>query len=190
LTIRSDEARERTEASFRKEERAKESTDAMMEYQANSRAVEGASIGQRGGRQGRRRLIIDALKQTHPRSTHLRCGLIGQRRAACTGSRKTASGSFFRFIDSPDRAECLALAEEKYLTHSNPDTDNSGRHAGSRRDRHYPNRDRQDRRIRAAVLFSVSKICHRRGIRQLTPVCESRLNPQFHWCFRASTRKQ
>ena len=35
----SDEARARAEASFKKEERAKEGTKAMMEYQANGRMV-------------------------------------------------------------------------------------------------------------------------------------------------------
>jgi len=40
LTTRSNEAaRARAEASFRKEERAKEGAKAMMEYQANSRMV-------------------------------------------------------------------------------------------------------------------------------------------------------
>jgi hypothetical protein len=39
MTTRSDEARARAEASFRKEERAKEGTKAMMEYQTNSRLV-------------------------------------------------------------------------------------------------------------------------------------------------------
>jgi hypothetical protein len=39
LTTKSDEARARAEASFRKEERAKESAEAMMEYQANVRIV-------------------------------------------------------------------------------------------------------------------------------------------------------
>jgi hypothetical protein len=39
LTTRSNEARTRAEASFRKEERAKEGARAMMEYQANSRKV-------------------------------------------------------------------------------------------------------------------------------------------------------
>ena len=39
LPTRSDEARTRAEASFRKEERAKEGARAMMEYQANSRIV-------------------------------------------------------------------------------------------------------------------------------------------------------
>lgn len=39
LTTRSDDARARAEASFRKEERAKEGAKAMMEYQANSRMV-------------------------------------------------------------------------------------------------------------------------------------------------------
>jgi hypothetical protein len=39
LTTRSDEARARAEASFKKEERAKEGAKAMMEYQANSRLV-------------------------------------------------------------------------------------------------------------------------------------------------------
>jgi hypothetical protein len=39
LTIRSDEARKRAEASFRKEERAKDGTEVMTEYQANSRMV-------------------------------------------------------------------------------------------------------------------------------------------------------
>ena len=38
-TTRSNEARTRAEASFRKEERAKEGAKAMMEYQANSRLV-------------------------------------------------------------------------------------------------------------------------------------------------------
>jgi len=37
LTTRSDEARVRAEANFKKEERAKEGARAMMEYQANSR---------------------------------------------------------------------------------------------------------------------------------------------------------
>jgi len=36
---RSSEARARAEASFRKEERAKDGAKAMMEYQANSRVV-------------------------------------------------------------------------------------------------------------------------------------------------------
>jgi hypothetical protein len=39
LTTESNEARARAEASFRKEERAKEGARAMMEYQANSRMV-------------------------------------------------------------------------------------------------------------------------------------------------------
>ncbi len=39
LTTKSDAARARAEASFRKEERAKEGAKAMMEYQANSRMV-------------------------------------------------------------------------------------------------------------------------------------------------------
>jgi hypothetical protein len=39
LTTGSDEARARAEASFKKEERAKEGAEAMMEYQANSRMV-------------------------------------------------------------------------------------------------------------------------------------------------------
>jgi hypothetical protein len=39
LAARSDEARARAEASFRKEERAKEGAKAMTEYQANSRIV-------------------------------------------------------------------------------------------------------------------------------------------------------
>jgi hypothetical protein len=39
LTTRSDEARARAEANFKKEERAKEGARAMMEYQANSRLV-------------------------------------------------------------------------------------------------------------------------------------------------------
>jgi hypothetical protein len=38
-TIRSNDARARAEASFRKDERAKEGAKAMMEYQANSRMV-------------------------------------------------------------------------------------------------------------------------------------------------------
>ena len=38
-TTRSDEMRARAEASFRKEERAKEGAKAMMEYRANSRMV-------------------------------------------------------------------------------------------------------------------------------------------------------
>ena len=38
-TTRSNEARTRAEASFRKEERAKEGAKAMMEYQANSKVV-------------------------------------------------------------------------------------------------------------------------------------------------------
>jgi hypothetical protein len=39
LTTRSDEARARAEASFKKEERAKGGGKAMMEYHANSRLV-------------------------------------------------------------------------------------------------------------------------------------------------------
>ena len=39
LRTKSDEARARAEASFSKEERAKEGAKAMMEYQANSRMV-------------------------------------------------------------------------------------------------------------------------------------------------------
>ena len=63
LAIKPNEARARAEASFRKEERAKEGAKAMTEYQANSRmirdkdgAIEGASIGQRGSRQRAGRL--------------------------------------------------------------------------------------------------------------------------------------
>ena len=39
LTAKSNDARARAEASFRKEERAKEGAKAMVEYQANSRMV-------------------------------------------------------------------------------------------------------------------------------------------------------
>ncbi|MFY9835225.1 MAG: hypothetical protein WAK55_01925 [Xanthobacteraceae bacterium] len=39
MTAKSNEARARAEASFRKEERAKEGARAMMEYQANKRMV-------------------------------------------------------------------------------------------------------------------------------------------------------
>jgi hypothetical protein len=39
LTIRSDDARKHAEASFKEEERAKQGTRAMMEYQANGRMV-------------------------------------------------------------------------------------------------------------------------------------------------------
>jgi len=39
LATRSDDARARAEANFKKEERAKEGAKAMMEYQANSRMV-------------------------------------------------------------------------------------------------------------------------------------------------------
>lgn len=39
MTTRSDEARARAEANFKKEERAKEGAKAMMEYQANARLV-------------------------------------------------------------------------------------------------------------------------------------------------------
>ena len=39
MTTTSDEARARAEANFKKEERAKEGTKAMMEYQANGRMV-------------------------------------------------------------------------------------------------------------------------------------------------------
>ena len=39
LTAKSNDARARAEASFRKEERAKEGAKAMMEYQASSRMV-------------------------------------------------------------------------------------------------------------------------------------------------------
>jgi hypothetical protein len=39
LTTESNEARARAEASFKKEERAREGAKAMMEYQVNSRMV-------------------------------------------------------------------------------------------------------------------------------------------------------
>jgi hypothetical protein len=39
LTAKSDEARARAEANFKKEQRAKEGAKAMMEYQANGRLV-------------------------------------------------------------------------------------------------------------------------------------------------------
>ena len=39
MTTRTDEARARAEANFKKEERAKDGAKAMMEYQANSRLV-------------------------------------------------------------------------------------------------------------------------------------------------------
>jgi len=39
LTTKSDAARVRAEASFKKEERAKEGAKAMLEYQANSRMI-------------------------------------------------------------------------------------------------------------------------------------------------------
>jgi len=39
LTTKSDEARARAEANFKKEERAKEGAKAMMEYQAGNRSV-------------------------------------------------------------------------------------------------------------------------------------------------------
>ena len=39
MATKPNEARARAEASFRKEERAKESAKAMMEYQANSRMI-------------------------------------------------------------------------------------------------------------------------------------------------------
>ena len=39
MATESNEARARAEASFRKEERAKEDAKAMMEYQANSRMI-------------------------------------------------------------------------------------------------------------------------------------------------------
>ena len=39
MTTKSNEARARAEANFRKEERAKEGAKAMMEYQANSRMI-------------------------------------------------------------------------------------------------------------------------------------------------------
>ena len=39
MTTRSNEARARAEASFRKEERAKDGAMAMMEYQANARMI-------------------------------------------------------------------------------------------------------------------------------------------------------
>jgi hypothetical protein len=39
LPTRSDEARARAEANFKKEERAKDGAKAMMEYQANGRMV-------------------------------------------------------------------------------------------------------------------------------------------------------
>jgi len=39
MTTKSNEARARAEASFRKEERAKDGAMAMMEYQANARMI-------------------------------------------------------------------------------------------------------------------------------------------------------
>ena len=39
MTAKSNDARARAEASFRKEQRAKEGAKAMVEYQANSRVV-------------------------------------------------------------------------------------------------------------------------------------------------------
>ena len=39
MTTKSDDARARAEANFKKEARAKEGAKAMMEYQANSRTV-------------------------------------------------------------------------------------------------------------------------------------------------------
>ncbi len=39
MITKSDEARARAEANFKKEERAKEGAKAMMEYQANNRVV-------------------------------------------------------------------------------------------------------------------------------------------------------
>ena len=39
MTTKSNEARARAEASFRKEERAKEGAKAVMEYQANTRMI-------------------------------------------------------------------------------------------------------------------------------------------------------
>ena len=39
MATKSDEARARAEANFRKEERAKDGAKAMMEYQANSRII-------------------------------------------------------------------------------------------------------------------------------------------------------
>lgn len=39
MTAKSNDARARAEANFRKEERAKEGAKAMMEYQANSRLI-------------------------------------------------------------------------------------------------------------------------------------------------------
>ena len=39
MTIESNKARARAEASFRKEERAKDGAKAMMDYQANARMV-------------------------------------------------------------------------------------------------------------------------------------------------------
>ena len=39
MTIESNKARARAEASFRKEDRAKEGAKAMMDYQANARMV-------------------------------------------------------------------------------------------------------------------------------------------------------
>lgn len=39
MTTRSDEARARAEANFKKEERAKDGAKAMMEYQASARIV-------------------------------------------------------------------------------------------------------------------------------------------------------
>ena len=78
LTAKSNEARARAEASFRKEERAKEGAKAMTEYYAN----------------------VDGRYDP--------CGLIGRRRAACTGFRQSVSGShIFNLTDSPDRAGCL-----------------------------------------------------------------------------------
>ncbi len=74
-TIWSNEARARAEASFRKEERAKDCAMAMMEYQADSRMIREKTARLRALRLAKeapptKRAVVshyDALKRTHQR---------------------------------------------------------------------------------------------------------------------------
>jgi hypothetical protein len=72
LTTKSNEARARAEASFRKEERAKEGAKAMMEYQANLRMVrekterlKALRLAKEAADKGAPVSLCDALKRTH-----------------------------------------------------------------------------------------------------------------------------
>jgi hypothetical protein len=75
LTIRSNEARKNAEASFKKEERVKEGTPAVTEYQANNQMVrekterlKALRMAKEAADRARSGESFAALKGTHPRS--------------------------------------------------------------------------------------------------------------------------